>query len=67
MKTIVRLNTIILFLLTTPTYAQVQELDFRGADNLYDMMRIYYDSGNADLPDSLKGAINKEIERTFET
>lgn len=44
---------------------KAQTIDFQGAENIYDMMAIYGQTGNAHLPDSTKGAINKEIERTF--
>ncbi len=39
-----------------------QTVDFRGAENIYDMMAIYGQTGNVDIPDSTKGAINKETE-----
>lgn len=42
-----------------------QNVDFQEAENIYDMMTIYGQTGNVYLPDSAKGAINKEIERTF--
>jgi hypothetical protein len=60
-------NKLLLTVLLTCSFAESksQNLDFQNVDNLYDMMQVYYQSENSALPDSLKGPVNKEFERTF--
>ena len=42
-----------------------QTVDYTKASNFYDVVKAYKLSPGASLPDSIKGAVNKEYERNF--